>query len=77
MRNPARVAAEAATVASRYTTAIPAPGPVPTTPEKTPASSPCDHIAGSNTLSARGPAISVEMGMIAYAIMRLAENTRP
>src|SRR5450830_746233 len=76
-RNPASVTAEAAVALSRYRTAIPAPEPVPVIRAKTGTRTPPGRIAGSNTLSARGPANRVAMGMTIQAIMRLAENTRP
>src|SRR5450756_2763165 len=71
-RNPASVTAEAAVALSRYRTAIPAPEPVPVIRAKTGTSAPPGRIAGSNTLSARGPASS--MATVSYTHLRAHET---
>jgi len=56
---------------------MPAPGPIPTSHPNDDVRLPPDFIEGSNTLSAKKPAINIAGGPETCAINRLVENTRP
>ncbi|MEA2552563.1 MAG: hypothetical protein QOJ65_739 [Fimbriimonadaceae bacterium] len=58
-------------------TRIPAPGPVPNICPRLPANAPPGIIAGSNTLSASGPARAKAKGLMHHAIIRRIAKARP
>src|SRR2546428_547624 len=65
---------------SPHTTSMsanPEPGPVPRSGPNTIANPPPPRIAGSNTPSAKGPAIAIAAGAVIWAISRRAANTFP
>ncbi len=77
MEYPARLVMDPKTPITTKRTAMPAPGPVPTSHPKTGTRLPPDIMAGSNIQSARGPVMAMEMGEATLAIRDLVAKTRP